>query len=190
MIKKVSANYFTLLIKNRLAIFCLICMFLSGCGQTTPSESLIIKNVTVIDATGAAPQPGRSVQIVDGVIKSIAPLKDVNIPPGSTVIDASGMFLVPGFWDMHVHANYEFYLPLFIANGVTGVREMWGRDMHLKWRKRFGEKGFICPRLYIASSILDGDPPIWRGSTVVKNTEQAREEVNRFYEQGYDFMKV
>lgn len=190
MLKNASAYYLTFLLKYRLAIFYLICMLLLGCGQTSPSESLIINNVTVIDATGAAPQPGRTVKITDGVIKSIQPVKGIIKQSGDTVIDASGMFLMPGFWDMHVHANQEFYLPLFIANGVTGVREMWGRDIHHEWRKRIGEEGFISPRFYIASSIIDGDPPRWPGSTVVNNAEQARKEVNRFYQLGSDFIKV
>ena len=188
--KKSNSYYFTLLSKNLLVTFCLFCILLLGYSQKTLAETLIINNVTVIDATGAAPQPGISVQIIDGVIKSIDPIKDVNIPPGSAVIDASGMFLVPGFWDMHVHAHYEFFLPLFIANGVTGVREMWGIDIHHKWRKRIGEKGFISPRFYIASSVIDGDPPRLPGFTVVKNAEQARKEVNGFYALGSDFIKV
>lgn len=190
MLKKYYGHYLKLLYKILLVTFVLICILLSGYSQTTHAETLIINNVTVIDATGAAPQPGISVKIIDGVIKSIDSIKGVTIPHGSTVIDASGMFLVPGLWDMHVHAHYEFFLPLFIANGVTGVREMWGIDIHHKWRQRIGEKGFISPRLYIASGVIDGDPPRLPGFTVVKNAEQARKEVNRFYTLGSDFIKV
>ena len=158
--------------------------------QITHADTLLINNVTVIDATGSLPKSGMSVLVADGVIKSIQPVVKITKPAGSTVIDASGMFLIPGLWDMHVHANYGFFLPLFIANGVTGVREMWGRDIHHKWRKRIGEKGFISPRFYIASIIIDGDPPVWPGSIGVKDAEQARKEVDKFYKLGADFIKV
>jgi predicted amidohydrolase len=104
------------------------------CAQSRPSSAiLLIEDVTVIDATGAPAQPHRTVVVRGNRIEGIyddhrAGLSDV------PRIDGKGKFLIPGLWDMHVHIVFgnwfphgkEITLPLFIANGITGVRDMGG----------------------------------------------------------------
>src|ERR1700691_4977785 len=105
-----------------------------GCAQSPPSSAiLLIEEVTVIDATGAPAQPHRTVVVHGNRIEGIyddhrAGLSDV------FRIDGKGKFLIPGLWDMHVHMVFgdwfprgkEITLPLFIDNGITGVRDMGG----------------------------------------------------------------
>ena len=102
-------------------------------------------------------------------------------PHDAQVVDATGTFVIPGLWDMHVHWYLKDYLPLFIANGVTGVRLMWGRPMHHAWRKEIEQGTLLGPRLVIASPIVDGLNPIWRGSIAVGNAAEAREEYVNLY---------
>jgi cytosine/adenosine deaminase-related metal-dependent hydrolase len=61
-----------------------------------------------------------SVVIIGNRIAGLGPSAKLHIPEGAQQVDATGKFLIPGLWDMHVHLNYRDYLPLFIANGVTG----------------------------------------------------------------------
>jgi hypothetical protein len=75
---------------------------------------------------------------------------------------------------MHVHWYDERLLPLFIANGVTGVRQMWGMPMHFSWRERAQTGVLMTPRLSLASTIVDGPNPVWQGSIVVGDADQAR----------------
>ena len=97
---------------------------------------LAITHVTVIDATGSPAQGDRTVVITGDRITSIGPSTDVRALEGARVVDGTGKFLIPGLWDMHVHWYLESSLPLFVANGVTGVRLMWGIPLHHGWRER------------------------------------------------------
>jgi len=97
---------------------------------------LVLEHATVIDATGAPPIPNVSVVVRDGLIKSIGP--NVEAPTGATVVGASGKFLIPGLWDMHVHlAEKESSFRALLSHGITGVRDMYSgiapRD-YLSWR--------------------------------------------------------
>ena len=68
------------------------------------------------------------VVITAGKITGIKVWQKIRVPGNSQVINARGKFLIPGLWDMHVHLSKagEDTLPLFIANGVTSVRDMGG----------------------------------------------------------------
>jgi len=152
------------------------------------AQSLVIQNVTVIDATGAPPRPGMSVGIEKGQIVEIK--KSIHAPKGADVIDGTGKFLIPGLWDMHVHiATPEIFFPLLVANGITGIREMFtGIPMQAirEWRMRAN-----VPRIY-AAGFLDGplmvEPP--PGAFAVSNPEQARFAVRALTQTGVDFLKV
>jgi predicted amidohydrolase len=116
-----------------------------GCAQSSSPQTIYIHDVTVIDATGAPAQPHRSVIIRGGRIVAIVASGEKSAGPASAFqVDGHGKFLIPGLWDMHVHMAFgdwfphgkEITLPLFIANGVTGVRDMGGElDVLQQWRK-------------------------------------------------------
>ena len=118
---------------HRFAIFLwLIAAYGSVVHAQSNAESakpLVISHVTVIDASGAPPLPNRTVVIADHRISSISEA-GAALPEHARVIDASGKFLIPGLWDMHVHWYDKDYLSLFLVNGVTGIRIMWGETLH------------------------------------------------------------
>jgi hypothetical protein len=155
------------------------------------AQPLVIRRVTVIDATGAQPLKNATV-IVDGPrISAVG--KKVRVPRGARVIDAKGKFLIPGLWDMHMHlplANPPF--AQLVANGITGVREMFTGvpiDTIRSWRMRPG-----VPRI-IAAGFLDGPPmlsagPPPPGAFAVRNAEEARAAVRILQRTGYNFIKV
>ena len=153
------------------------------------SDVVLLSNVDVIDATGGPIQTGMNVLIEDGLIAAVRQA-DILIDRGIR-IDGTGRFLIPGLWDMHVHWYAESYLPLFIANGVTGTRQMWGFPMHYEWKSRLASsEEFVSPRTLIASTIIDGPNKIWPGSLSATNASQGREYVRRFHAMGADFIKV
>lgn len=81
--------------------------------------------VTVIDVQRGRRLPAQRVVVVGHRIRTIGNARIVPIPAGARVVDARGKYLIPGLWDMHTHANQRATLlyPLFIANGVTGIRD-------------------------------------------------------------------
>ena len=153
-------------------------------------KSLVLTHVTVIDATGAAAKPDMTVVIKDARILEIGKSGQVHPPEHAETVNAAGKFLIPGLWDMHVHWYDKDYLPLFIANGVTGVRMMWGVPSHHQWRKAIEAGQLVGPHMLIASPIVDGPNPVWPGSIVVANEYEARQAVIQVKRDGADFVKV
>ena len=111
-------------------------------------------------------------------------------PPGATVVDAAGKFLIPGLWDMHVHWYIRDTLTLFTANGVTGIREMFGNSDLLRWREDIAKGSLIGPRMTVASPIIDGPQPVWPNSIVARNEDEGRKAVRKVKQWGADFVKV
>jgi len=157
-------------------------------GSALVAEPLLLTHVHVIDGTGAPILSDQTVRIEDRRIVAIE--RAGTVAPGEgRVLDGNGGYLIPGLWDMHVHWFDEAYLDLFVANGVTGVRQMFGAPVHLAWRGGHVGSSFV-PRQSIAGPIVDGPDPIWPGSMRVGTADEGREAVRTVREQGYDFVKV
>ena len=152
--------------------------------------SLVLTHVTVIDATGAAARPGQTVVITGNRIAEIGAAAAIHTPKGAQVVDATGKFLIPGLWDMHVHWGQKDYLPLFLANGVTGIRIMWGDPEHHEWRRQVEAGELLAPHMFVASTLIDGPKPFWPGSISVSNEAEARQAVVQAKQSGADFVKV
>ncbi|HEU4532597.1 MAG TPA: hypothetical protein VFS00_00720, partial [Polyangiaceae bacterium] len=87
---------------------------------------LAIEDVTVIDTAGGPPRPHSTVLVEDGRVVAVGPASRLRAPPGVRRVVGAGGFVVPGLWDMHAHLSLtsEASLPVYLANGVTGVRDM------------------------------------------------------------------
>jgi imidazolonepropionase-like amidohydrolase len=185
---------------------CLVQTFLvlavaSACiAQSSPSSPLIIHDVTVIDATGAPAQPHQTIIVRDWKIEAIA-----NSGAGfagklsGTHVDGSGKFLIPGLWDMHVHMVFgdwfprgkEVTLPLFIANGITGVRDMGGElEVLQQWRQEISAGKLIGPRIVMSGPMLDGPQPRFPSSIAIKTPQDGRKAVDELKRRGADFIKL
>src|SRR5437899_7266414 len=181
-----------------LSFLTLLAVPLAGRAQNqagTPAGSFALAQITVIDMTGAPPQSDMTVVVTGNRIATLGPSRSVRIPKGGLTLDATGKFLIPGLWDMHVHAAWASTLstfgPLFLVNGVTGVREMWGSlDVVATARIRLAQHALTEPRFVASGQILDGSPPIWEGSIGLSSAEQARRVVDSLHAAGADFVKV
>jgi hypothetical protein len=145
--------------------------------DTAVPREIVLHRITVIDATGAPARQDMTVVIVGDRISGLDPADNARVPKDARVVDATGKFLIPGLWDMHVHWGQKDYLPLFIANGVTGVRVMAGQPLHQRWRKEIEGGTLLGPRMTIASTIVDGPKPWWPNSIAVGSEAEARQAV-------------
>jgi imidazolonepropionase-like amidohydrolase len=105
------------------------------------------------------------------------------------VIDGTGKWLMPGLADMHIHLWSDGDLTLFLAAGVTTVRNMFGSEEALAWRAEIARGERLGPTLVTAGPIIDGDPPIWPGSAVIAKPDDAERIVVEQKAKGYDFLK-
>ncbi len=153
----------------------------------------VLEHINIINVLSGSIEKDQTIRIEDGLIKSISrrSVKDVAFP----VYDCSGKFIIPGLWDMHIHdagdsfTRYE-YIPLFLSNGVTGVRDMWGSGEMLKLRDEIKAGKFVGPRMIVGSPIIDGAKPFFRQSLSAKTPEQGRYYVDSLAKAGYDFIKI
>lgn len=172
------------------AFFVLVSPLIAQENSTAQKRPLVFTHVTVIDVTGGPVQPDRTVEISRGHITAISDSAKTVVPKDSQVVVASGKFLVPGLWDMHVHWYLKEYLPLFVANGVTGIRQMWGNAEHYAWRTQIENGSLLGPHMVIASRIIDGPKPYWPGSIAVASEAEGRQAVLQAKQDGADFVKV
>ena len=178
---------------NKYGLILLVAFPSASFGQPEPKvqpKPLAITDVTVIDCTGKEAQPGMTVLITGDRITAVGKEKEVALPKDAIVIDGKGKHLIPGLWDMHVHWYETDYLPLFAANGVTGIRVMWGFPINLTWRKEIAAGTLQGPRMSLAGAIVDGPKPVWKDSTAAGTEAEGRQAVRKTKEDGYDFVKV
>ena len=177
-------------------MFCFVA--LCGSSISAQTDSLLVQDVSVIDSTGAPPQPHVSVLIIGGHIKSISPVSHTPTPQrGQTTLDGRGKFLIAGLWDMHVHSLSkncsDHFLPLFIANGITGIRDMGG-DIPLSQvaqiKNEIVKGSRVGPEIFAAGPILEGEHPFWPFSIAVKNETDADRVVSSLVADKADFLKV
>ena len=164
-----------------------LCLFVAKIPNHTQAP-LVFTHVTIIDVTGQAPKRDTTVVITGDRISAIG--DNIPMPAGAQVVDATGKFLIPGLWDMHVHWYLRDTFTLFIANGVTGVRQMFGNSDLLRWRDQIAKGSLLGPRMVVASPIIDGPQPIWPNSIAVRNEDEGRKAVRRVKQWGADFVKV
>jgi hypothetical protein len=174
------------------ALFALLTLVLtfacSLCAQDPPPEITTITHATVVDIANGKELADQIVVLQGDRILSVAAF-DATKPLQGRVVDAHGGFLIPGLWDMHVHIQDLEDLPLYIANGVTGVRLMFGSKNTKELRARLATAA-VAPEIIVGSAIVDGDPPVWEGSIIVNKPDEARRTVDEIKASGADFVKI
>ena len=162
---------------------------------STPIELTAITNINVLSPDGKTMLPNRIVVVDSGKIISVT--SGSVIPANARVINGRGKYLIPGLVDSHMHLlKSPNDLLLYVANGVTHVRDLGGSVERLKWRKEI-EQGRVGPRLFVTSPPIDTwgffQGVFMEFITFHKNThsvEDAKSMVKEFVKQGYDAIKT
>lgn len=172
--------------------FALTRNFDAGIGGAAPSR-LVIERVDVLPMSSIK-EPEQPLLrdrwvVIEGrkimAVRETAP----KLLPGDQRIDGRGMTLMPGLIDMHVHVFDRTDLLLYLAHGVTTVRNMMGFEMHQRWRRELEMGVYPGPRLISASPTLNqnSNAPFHK---YVSNSEEARTLVKRYADKGYDLIKI
>jgi len=168
--------------------------------QTKPSTvPLALAHVTTIDVRTGVLQADQTVVIEGTLIRSVGPSSSTKPPQNARIIDCTGLFLIPGLWDMHVHLEFgdwfphakEISLPLFIANGITGVRDMGSELETLQvWRREIDAGQLVGPRIFTSGPMLDGPKPRFPSSIAISTPEDGSRAVRDLKTRGADFIKL
>ncbi len=185
--------------KQAFLFFLLLFIPALASAQVGQPPVLTIANVTIIDTIGGRPLLHRTVTVRSGIIEDI---RDSTLPKAQqrgVEVNGTGKFLIPGLWDMHVHMVFgdwfprgkEVTLPLFIANGITGVRDMGGElEVLEQWRREIFAGTLLGPRIVMSGPMLDGPQPRFPSSIAIKTPEDGRRAVDDLKKRGVDFIKL
>lgn len=157
------------------------------------AQVVAFTNVTTIDARDPVPRRDQTVIVSGNHIIQAGPTRAIRVPDRARVIGGRGRYLVPGLWDMHVHLDVpggRDVLPLFVANGVTGVRDMAGRwDTLQSWRGDIATGRMRGPRIVASGPYIEGgDVPI--PHLLARTADEGRVAVDSLATLGVPFIKV
>lgn len=179
---------------TKLRVFVLFLLVAAGVPGQEPVAPgpLAITDVTIIDTKGGPVQPGMTVVIRDGRIASIGKSARGLVGKDTELVKGRDKFLIPGLWDMHVHLSWTTAsaLPVLVANGITGVRDMGGRLGEIdEWRTKIASGLLAGPRIIRAGPILNGQKfnPL---QMVTGTPDETRGVVRGLKEAGVDFLKI
>ena len=154
------------------------------------AATLAIVGATLIDGTGAAPVADAAVVIHNGSIVAAGPRAKVKIPKHANVVDARGKTILPGLWDMHAHFEQVEWGPIYLAAGVTTVRDCGNEfEFITAVRDAVAQGRGLGPRLLLAG-VVDGSGPLMLGVERIDTPEQARQWVDRYHAAGFQQMKI
>jgi imidazolonepropionase-like amidohydrolase len=162
------------------------------------AQTLTITHATLIDVTNGKIQPDTTVVINGNRIASIAHSTKAH-PKAGQIVDAKGQYLIPGLWDMHTHVYFDgtaadgtdLILPLFLANGVTGIRDMGSAlDPVLQARDEIAAHRIFGPRMIVSGPMLDGPKSHYKAAIPIATPEDGRNAVDMLKSRGVDFIKV
>jgi len=163
-------------------------------------DTTVITDVNIVDVRTGEIRPDQVVIIERNRISAVGPRKETRYPRNApTILNGRGAFLIPGLWDMHVHLVFgdwfpraqEISLPLFVANGITAVRDM-GSDLEAvqNWRNEIEGGRMLGPRIMTSGPMLDGPKPRFPSSIAIATPEDGRRAVVQLKHSGADFIKL
>ena len=174
---------------------CIALLFASGAAR---AQQITLVHANVVDVATGTIRPDMTVVIAGKRITKVSSSARSN-PRVGKVVDATGQYLIPGLWDMHTHvyfdgtaaAGSELILPLFVANGVTGIRDM-GSELEavLQARAEVAAHRRLGPRLVVSGPMLDGPKSPYKASMAIATPEDGRQAVDQLKARGVDFIKV
>lgn len=156
-------------------------------GDSGFNSSCLITNVHVIPMNQDTVLKNKMVYLKDGIIRKIA--DDITVE-GVDILDAKGKYLAPGLIDMHVHVWDRYELGVYLANGVTAVRNLWGLPMHLRMKEAINQGRIFAPSFFTTGPKLTGREFIGDDNVNLHTPEEAKARVRAYKERGYDWIKT
>ena len=160
--------------------------------RTSPQQkgSLVITNANLIDGTGKSVVKDAVIVTENGRITYAGAKSAVKIPKNARTFDARGKYVLPGLWDMHAHFEQVEWGPVYLAAGVTTVRDV-GNEFEFMTSVRDSIKAGrgLGPRILLAG-IIDGDGPMALGIIRANTPDEAKAVVKRYYDAGFQQIKI
>ena len=145
---------------------------------------------TIVDGTGRPAIPDGVILVRDGRIAEVGPRASVMIPADSPSVAVDGKTIIPGLWDMHTHVTQIEWAPVYLAAGVTTVRDMGNEfEFITPLRDAIASKRALGPRI-LAAGLIDGGGPNAFGVYYATTPEEAKQAVAKYHDAGFEQIKI
>jgi hypothetical protein len=152
--------------------------------------SFALVGATIVDGTGRAPIAHGTVVIREGRIAAVGAAELTPVPRGMPTVDVTGSTIIPGLWDMHAHAGQIDWAPVYLAAGVTTIRDMGGEEGFLvAIRDAIASGRALGPR-YLLAGLIDGPGPRAFGMVTASTPEEAVAIVRRYHDEHFQEIKI
>jgi len=154
------------------------------------SGTYAMTGATIVDGTGAAAIPDGVVVVRDGRIAEVGPRASIAIPADVPQVAVDGKTIIPGLWDMHTHVTQVEWAPVYLAAGVTTVRDMGNEfEFITALRDAIASKKALGPR-NVAAGLIDGGGPNAFGVYYAATVDEARAAVAKYHDAGFQQIKI
>jgi hypothetical protein len=165
---------------------------LTASARVAPTQSLAIIGATLENTNGTAPIPDSVILIEDGVTTAAGPRAKIRIPKDTTTLDATGKYAIPGLWDMHAHYEQVEWGPIYLASGVTSVRDVGNEfnfitTLHTELDRK--DNPAIGPHIEFAG-IIDGPGPVSIGAVIASTPAEGIALVDKYKAAGARQIKI
>ena len=198
--------------RNFSILFLVLLLFSNITAQSHSDQKTVLKNINVINTEKGTLEPNRTIIIENDKIYEVGPADSVDIKDSWKIIDGTGKYIIPGLWDSHVHLSYlgRDILPVLVAYGVTGVRDLGSILPEVSaWEQQINQGKLLGPKIKAtgynieSGEWLDAANEIINSSDLLKrfkifeaaprlrvdNPEDARKAVDSLIALGSDIIK-
>lgn len=175
-------------------------LFISCSDSEKQTADLLILNATIVDVKAGTTEADQLVAISGDTISAVVGMNERSQYEAKEIFDAENNYLMPGLWDNHVHfrggdtliQENKNFLPLFLAYGITSVRDAGGDIVSsvLAWREQIKNNELAGPRIFTPGPKLDGPNPAWTGSLKVETVEDIQVALDSLETLNADFIKM
>lgn len=186
--------------RKTIIFLALLPLILSACNSKRETFDLLITNATLVDVLSGSLESGKLVAITADTIRVVDDASKQHEYEALEIVDAEGKYLMPGLWDMHVHfrggdsliGENKDLLPLFLAYGITTVRDAGGdiTPSVLDWRRQVRDKELDGPNIFTSGPKLDGSDPAWPGSIKIESLQDVVAALDSLEQLGVDYVKT
>lgn len=171
----------------------------AGISAHAQDYDLIIKDANVLDVRAGTLKAHTSIAIKEGRIVAISADEAPIQGTAKQSIDASGRYIMPGIWDMHIHlegkdlvADNELLLPVYLAYGITTVRDAASDlgEQVLAWRDEINQGRRVGPTIYTAGRKLEGIGSVWKDDIEIGTEQALNDGLDYLTRKKVDFVKI
>jgi imidazolonepropionase-like amidohydrolase len=153
-------------------------------------DSFALMGARVITGASAPPIETATIVVKNRRIAAIGPSSTTPVPRDVPMVDIRGKTVIPGLWDMHAHASQVDWAPVYLASGVTTIRDLGGEEGFLVAVRDAIKSGKALGPRYLLAGLVDGPGPMSFGALTAATPEEGIAAVRRYHDEGFEQMKI